>query len=272
MRPLYAVALMSGALPAHAASPFDGTWIWDASSTELPSEPDIYVLQKDRFRCQSCPVPYEVATDGVAHKVPGQSKFDALAVTVVSPSVTQLRFSKGADVALETTFTVSADGRELVTSTKEFVAGASTETRLVSQRIAGGEAGAHALSGAWRQIRIDSASENATLVTLKVTRSSITFQDPTGFFYNARFDGKEYPVQGAGAGRSVVVKRIDTHSFEETQKQDGKTVSAIRLTVAADGKTANYIFNDLVENKISRGRLTKQQATKSEANHKRGNP
>ena len=91
MRMILAAALIAIAAPVHAASPFDGTWIWDASATELPAKPDVYKLDQSRFRCVSCPSPYEVAADGKPHPVAGQNGFDAAAVSTISPPVASCR-------------------------------------------------------------------------------------------------------------------------------------------------------------------------------------
>jgi len=254
-----AIGLIAVAAPAHAASPFDGIWIWDAASTELPSEPDVYQLGQGRFRGVSCPSPYAVMTDGQPQPVAGQSGFDTVAIVVESPQRVRLATTKGKRPATQITYTLAPSGAELVTDISDLLSGTAVTWRTVSQRVTPGATGDHALSGSWRQTRIEAASESATTVRLKVTRTSVAFSDPTGFRYNARFDGKDYPVSGMAAGRTASVRRISPSSFEETQKQDGKIVSIIVLTVDPDQKTARYVFQDLVEGVTTQGTLNKRQ-------------
>lgn len=258
MRMLAAAGLIAIAVPVQAAGPFDGVWTWDAASTELSSKSDVYQLGQNRFRCVSCPSSYEIPADGQVHPVSGQSEFDAAAVAVESPQVVRLTTTRGGKPATQVVFTLAPGDMELSTALSDLSSGTAATSRMVSQRVTSGDAGDHALSGSWRQIRIEEASESATTVSLKVTRTGVAFSDPSGFHYDARFDGKDYPVSGMAAGRTVSVRRISDVSFEETQKQDGKVVSIISLTVGPDRRTARYVFQDLVQGATTRGTLNKQ--------------
>jgi len=262
---LMAVAATAISAPARAASPFDGTWIWDASATELPAKPDVYQLGGGRFRCVSCPHPYEVAADGKAHPVAGQGSFDAAGVILDSAERVRLMTTKNGKPALQITYALAPGGNELSSEIADLSSGTAVTSRIISTRVAKGAADEHALSGSWRQTRIEAASESATTVRLKVTEISVAFSDPSGFSYDARFDGKDYPVSGVPAGRTASVRRISDRSFEETQKQDGKVASIITLTVAPDGKTATYVFQDLVEGVTTKGTLNKQPDPKDNA-------
>lgn len=258
MKRILVALLLTGTAPAYAVSPFDGVWIWDAAATQLPSEPDVYRLKNDRFMCQSCPTPYEVPADGQAHPVTSQPTFDTVAVVVENAETVRLSFGKAGRRTAQTLFTINRHDGGLLTESTDFSAEMPLVTRIVSERAGNWEKDDHALSGAWRRIKIESASDSATTVRLKMTERGIAFSDPTGFAYRARFDGKDYPVQGIGPGRMVSVRRLNSNSFEETQKQDGKVISVILLTVAPNGRTANYVFNDLAEGVTSRGTLHKQ--------------
>ncbi|MEO8721933.1 MAG: hypothetical protein ABI395_00190 [Sphingobium sp.] len=256
---ILAAGLIAIAAPVQATSPFDGVWIWDAASTELSSKPDVYQLGSDHFRCASCPSPYELPADGKPYPVVGQSVFDAAAVTVESPQRVRLTTTKGGKSAMQIIFTLAPGNMELSTDISDLSSGTAVTSRVISQRVANAVVGEHALSGSWRQTRIEAASESATTVRLKVTRTSVAFSDPSGFQYDARFDGRDYPVSGVAVGRTVRVRRTSDSSFEETQKQDGKIVSVISLTVDPNRKTARYVFQDRVEGVTTRGTLNKQQ-------------
>jgi hypothetical protein len=66
--------------------------------------------------------------------------------------------------------------------------------------------------------------------------------NPTHVEYNAKFDGKDYPVTGAPGADMVSVKRIDTNTVEATLKNAGQTVMTVRSTVSKDGKTRTSVF------------------------------
>jgi hypothetical protein len=57
--------------------------------------------------------------------------------------------------------------------------------------------------------------------------------------YTANFDGKDYPISGAGApnGADIVsIKRINTNTYEATFKKDHKVVGTGRDEISKDGK------------------------------------
>ena len=269
MKSLCAAILCLMASPIFAASPFDGTWLWDAASTELSDKPDIYLLNNGMYRCQNCASPYEVPADGQAHPVNGQHNYDALAVTIVDPRNVRVDATKAGKPMASTTFRVSSDNKQLVSESTDLSAASPVTSRLLSERIEGGPAGSHALSGSWRQNRLEGVSESGATVTLQVTNMGVSFSDPTGFNYHAKFDGAEYPVHGIEGNRTVKVRLIGKDTFEETTKQDGKVVSVIRLTVAADGSTARYISEDLHEGVTTRGILRKQAGKRASPNKER---
>ena len=67
---------------------------------------------------------------------------------------------------------------------------------------------------------------------------------PTGEGYEAKFDGKDYPVKGDPGGSVVSLKRIDERTIEETTKRDNKVVRVARLTLSPDGQTLNFVTDD----------------------------
>ena len=85
-----------------------------------------------------------------------------------------------------------------------------------------------------RTYEMSGDSLKATLVTVTAdgTRNTAT--------YTARFDGKDYPYQGAAAIDTIALKRIDANTFESTLKKAGKVVSTGTNTVSKDGKTMTY--------------------------------
>jgi hypothetical protein len=50
-------------------------------------------------------------------------------------------------------------------------------------------------------------------------------------------DGADVPVEGAGAGVTNSLRRVDDHSFKITVKRDGKVMFNARAVVSSDGKT-----------------------------------
>ncbi len=57
-------------------------------------------------------------------------------------------------------------------------------------------------------------------------------------------DGNDQPVSGHPYFDTLALKVVDDHAVQETAKKDGKVVWTSTTTVAADGKTAKFEFNE----------------------------
>src|SRR5262245_48763567 len=91
----------------------------------------------------------------------------------------------------------------------------------------------------------DHPTPNNLVVTIKDQAGGMVLdavgEDATGkpihVQFNAKFDGKDYPVTGAPDADTVSVKRIDANTIETTNKKTGQVTSTIRSVVSQDGKT-----------------------------------
>ncbi len=66
-----------------------------------------------------------------------------------------------------------------------------------------------------------------------------------GQSYDAKFDGKEYPVAGDPGNTTVSLKKIDDVTVEETDHRQGTVINQIRLSLAKDGNTITVIDQDI---------------------------
>jgi hypothetical protein len=60
--------------------------------------------------------------------------------------------------------------------------------------------------------------------------------------YDAKFDGKDYPVTGIPYADAVSVKRIDADTIEATMKKGGQVTMTVTTKVSKDGKTRTSTF------------------------------
>jgi len=60
--------------------------------------------------------------------------------------------------------------------------------------------------------------------------------------YNAKFDGKDYPVTGVGYADTVMAERIDANTVKTTMKKGGQVVMTVTAVVSKDGKTRTSTF------------------------------
>jgi hypothetical protein len=80
-----------------------------------------------------------------------------------------------------------------------------------------------------------------------------------GQSYDAKFDGKEYPVTGDPGHTVVTLKRIDDNTVEETDRRNGKVTDEIRIAAAKDGKTIDVTDKDPVHGQTTTYTLEKQK-------------
>ena len=243
-RLMLAVALLVPAA-ALAQGPLDGTWKVDVSSVKFPEKPDQYVLADGRYTCSTCVPAVDVKADGTDQKITGSKYRDTVAVTMVDDRTVRFTSKKGGKVVSEGTSTLSADGKTL---TEEFTsyppAGEPVKGTMSSERVAAGPAGSHALSGSWKTTRAADFSDSGLTFTLKSTADGLMMTSPTGESYDAKFDGKDYPIKGDRGGSTVALKKIDERTVEETIKRDGKVVGVARMSVAQDGRTMNAQYDN----------------------------
>jgi hypothetical protein len=236
------VLLASSAL--FAQTPFDGTWMTKLDTAKLPTKPDKYSLNNNTYECLTCVPKVAVKADGSDQKVTGHPYYDTVAVHVVNASTVEIIEKKDGKVMYTDTATVSADGNML---DDKFTDNSGTQPvtgEATSKRVSPAPAGAHALSGAWRTEKFDTISSNGLTVTYQGTGDGLKMSDPNGNSYDAKFDGKEYPINGDPGHTMVTLKRIGDDTIEETDKRGGKVVGVYRLTVSADGKTIRAQYTD----------------------------
>ncbi len=240
MRKLIIVALvLLPSLALTAESPFTGTWKANLGSAKMVQKPDTWVLQNGRYQCQTCTPAIDVQADGSDQATPGNPSADTLAVKTVSPTTIEITAKKSGKLAGVEKRILSADGKTL---TVEFTAypEASKEPvtgKVVLARLAPGPTGSHAVSGSWRLEKFDTMSDNALTITFKETPDGMSMSSPTGAGYDAKFDGKEYPMTGDPTIETVSLKKVSDREIIETDKRGGKIVFVTTFTVSADGKT-----------------------------------
>ena len=62
--------------------------------------------------------------------------------------------------------------------------------------------------------------------------------------FDAKFDGKDYPVSGDPDFNSVSLHRVNDHRIQGTWKKDGKKLMTNDVSVSQDGKTTTVTFTD----------------------------
>jgi hypothetical protein len=248
MRKLLGLVLLVP-LSASAQSPFDGTWKMNLNSTQFVEEPDVFALDNGEYTCSTCSPQIAVKADGADHEVAGDNDYETLAVKQVDDKTVQFTRKKDSKVVGESTYTVSPDGSTLSLDFRDYPTGGQPMTgKIVFTRAAPGPKGAHAISGAWRTGEVENVSEQGLTMTFKSTPDGLSLDLP--FYresYEAKFDGKEYPVKGE-AGGTVSLKKVNNNTILETRNRNGKLLALNEITV--HGKTMRVVSKDTRGNTV----------------------
>ena len=256
MRTLVAALLLVPAA-ALASSPFDGTWKTNLDSMQTTGKPDVYLLADGEYTCSSCNPELKVKADGAEHPVTGHAYYDTAMVKVTSPTSDEIVLKQGGKEFARIIETVSADGMTLTGKFKNHVGAKVITGEVVAKRVAGGPPGSHAISGSWQQQHL-TGNEVMRTVQYEMTPEHFTMHW-NGQSYDAKFDGKEYPVEGDPGHTVVTLKRLDANTVLETDHRQGKVVDEIRLAVATDGKTVQVTDKDVAHGQMTTYTLDKQQ-------------
>ncbi len=261
-KPLWFVLLVSLLTPglAMAQSAFDGTWKVDLKTAKFPEKPDVYLLQDAMYHCKTCVPTIDIKADGQDQKVVGHPYFDTMSIKLVDDRTIEETDKKNGKVVATSKTSLSADGNTLMF---EFTDSSNTNADPVTgkgeeTRVAKGPAGSHAISGSWRASKMDAVSDNGLLFTYKVAGDSLTMTSPTGQSYTAKLDGTDAPYKGDPGTTSVSVKKMGMNTMEETDKRDGKVISAARMKLSADGKSMTIAVEDKLHGTSSQFMAVKQ--------------
>ena len=217
------------------AGTIDGTWKTDMSTLQLESKPDELLLKGGQFSCSTCTPPLTLAADGAMHAVTGRPYSDHISIKVDDDHNVTRTSQKDGKTTGTSKYSVSPDGNTLTvsfndTSGSKPVTGSYTETR-----VGPAPAGAHAISGSWKQAKYENVSDEGLTVTFKMDGDTLHMTAPTGQSYDAKLDGSDTPIKGDIGGTTASVTKSGD-SIVETDKRGGKIVSVTTMTPGADGK------------------------------------
>ena len=240
MRLLIPTLLLPAA--ALAGTGFDGTWKMNLESYKTTGEPLALLLAAGEYTCSSCNPPYTVKADGAEHQVTGRAYFDRAQVTVTGPNSAEIVLKQGSKEVVRFSDTVSADGNTVTSKVTNHMGAQTATDEFTAKRVAAAPAGSHPLSGSWQEQQ----HFRGDLRPVQYRMTAEGFQMRwNGQSYDAKFDGKEYPVAGDSGKTSVSLKKVDEFTIEETDHRQGKIVDEIRLAIAKDGNTIAVIDKDI---------------------------
>jgi hypothetical protein len=230
---------------AFAAEPFDGTWKTRVDSIRQSGKPDTFEVSQGMYRCASCVPEVKVKADGSDQSVSGHDYYDSVAVRIVSPTALEITNKQAGKTVVTVSYSVSDGGAMLSGKFTDYSGSQPVTGSFTEKRVGPASAGAHAVSGSWQTDRLSDITDAGRSVTYTMTADSLKMSY-NGLSYDAKFDGKDYPISGDPGKTVVSVKRVGSDTIEETDKRGGRVTDIVRSTVSGDGKTLHVVDNDPV--------------------------
>jgi hypothetical protein len=256
MRILVSALLLVPAV-ALASSAFNGTWKTRLDSMKTTGKPDVIAVADGTYTCSSCQGDIKVKADGADHRVTGNDYYDSVAVKIVDPKTVEITNKLAGKVIVTNTMTVSADGSTLSGKFTDYSGAKPAIGAYTEKRVAAAAAGAQAISGSWQQDQASEANDALRTVSYEMAGDHFSMHW-NGQSYDAKFDGKEYPITGDPGHTVVSLKRLDDHTVVETDRRKGKVTDEIRIAASRDGKTVDVTDKDLVRGQTTTYTLEKE--------------
>lgn len=248
--------------PSFAQSPFDGTWIANLNTAQLSSKPNIFLLNKGMYSCSSCSTctpAVAVKADGQDQKVGGSDYLDSVAIRVVDSRTVEETDKKGGRIVFKNTSVVSPDGKTLTSKFEEDFGAQPITGEQTYTRISPGPAGSHEISGSWRSEKLSHISTtNGIALTYKSQPNGLKMTANNGESYDAKFDGRQYPLNGDPGHTTVSIQKIGTHTLEETYTRKGRPISTFLMSVSPDGKVMTVTAHDIEQDRTNHFTLNRK--------------
>jgi hypothetical protein len=239
------IVLLMPMLALGQQSGIDGTWKIDLNKAKLDAKPMVYELKDGYFTCSTCDPKIHVKADGTDQKITGSPYVTTESITVLNPNSVQRVGKKDGQVRFKDTLTISDDGMAATQSYEGHPESGQTVNWTGSYSRVGEMAkGASPITGEWKVDNYSGASSNVLTFVYASKPDGMEFKATTGESYTAKFDGKEYPFSGDPGTTSVVLKKIDDHTFEEIYKRGAEVTGMAQLTVSPDGKSLTMVMED----------------------------
>jgi hypothetical protein len=165
-------------------------------------------------------------------------------VKIVDATTVETTHKLGGKLISTNSMTVSADGAMLNGKYTDYTGTKPAVAAYTEKRVGAAPAGAHAISGSWQPDKTTEGNDAFTMVTYEMGADHFSMH-ANGQAYSAKFDGKEYPIEGDPGHTMVMLKRVDANTVIETDKRGGKVTDEIRIAASKDGKTIELTDNDL---------------------------
>ena len=214
-----------------AADPFVGDWKFNPSKSKLTDVMKVEGVGGNKYNFDFGGGPERIVIDGTDQ--PG-NRGSMLSVTSEAPDTWKVVRKKDGRMLLTATWKLSQDGNTLTDNYTEFAPNGSPSTvNYLYKRTASGTG----FAGTWES-KITMTSSFVLQVRPYEGDGLSFIRSPQGP-QNLKFDGKDHPVEGQGAGPGVTssARRVDERTLEITDKVNGTIIRTEQREISSDLKT-----------------------------------
>lgn len=222
-------------------------------------KPVKYLVAKGMLHCSDCFASPEVNANGHDQKVHETSYWDTVSARIVDTYTVEIVAKKAGKTMFTEVDTVSPDGSTLTQAVKDTTEAQPVESETLNKRVEQAPNGTHMLSGSWlfyKNIK-SKAAPNVPAISYRCTAEGFSAWTPLGERYDAKFDGKFYPVEDDPGRTMTSVKLLNPKEVEITSKRQEKIVSVLHLSVMPDGRFIHAVFENKEKNTTSSYQLQK---------------
>lgn len=221
-----AIALTCLSLPVHAQSPFDGTWQFAPEATHASGIRYDISLQDSVFTCRWCKPAWSIPADGTFHPIVGQPRYDEASVRVVDNSTAVFTRKKNGRSFYQAIDVISKDENHLAFSFTEISDAGKVETGSgLWGRLTPKPAGAHPVTGAWRELWVKATSDDELTFTIHTDGDDVRIQFTPSEIVRAKLGGPPMKIEGDPRGTTASLKKHGKNVFIQTDYRDGQIVS-----------------------------------------------
>jgi hypothetical protein len=220
-----------------------------------------YLVGKGMLQCSDCFGSPEIKANGRDQRVHETSYWDTVSARIVDAFTVEIVAKKAGKTMFTEVDTVSPDRSTLTQVLKDTTEAQPSKVRHSANELNKAPNGYHLLSGSWLFSKKSKSkvAPNVPAISHRCTADGFSAWTPLGERYDAKFDGKFYPVQDDPGHTMTSVKLLSPTEVETTSKREGKIVGVLHLSVMPDGKSIDGIFENKENNTRSSYQLRKLQ-------------
>ena len=245
------LAILLMPITAFAGSAFDGTWRERQARASFDAPPVSFIINDAMMECATCVPAIKVKADGADQAVAGYESYDSIATRVIDDHSVELIHKLSGTLCLTEILNLSADGTKLILHSIDQHGPTPIKRDDYYERVGPSPFGSHAISGLWHRYDSKALSDNAGLISYKVTASGVSMTAGDGRRYDAIFAGPRVAMQGDVGKAEVSIRTIDATSFEESSYRNGQLMRVNTITVSADGAAINIRSENRVNGRSS---------------------